>query len=146
MAFTLSNGSNYKEVYIDNRKLSILVYLNGTIQIEQIIPIPRIDYVKIDSSGQIKVVSEKEWKENIEINKNDRVHAWDNKIFKEITSAERKLNIKIYKNGLIEIEKWEPKHRTVYIEIANSGVVEVISEENYKSRVIVGEIGERKTV
>ena len=130
----------YEESYIDKRKISVLVYPNGLIQIEQIEPIPRIDYIEIDKSGDFIITSENEWNKEIVIDKNDRMHTWSNNIFKQITLI-KKIDIKIYMNGEIRIEQWDPFPKADYVEISSSGEIKIVPEKDHNSGIVTGKLG-----
>ncbi len=144
--YILNHGSNYEEIYFEKSNLSILAYFNGIIQIDQIIPTPRTDYIKIVSSGEVEVISDADWKDPIKISNKDRAYASDNKIFVTISTYPSKLNIKIYKNKVVQIEQSEPKHRIDFIELDSSGNIKVIPEGDYKGRIKIGQLSERRKV
>jgi len=52
-------GTDYKEIELSLRKIFIRIYENGLIRIEQLLPLPKIDYVEIDEAGMILVYPEK---------------------------------------------------------------------------------------
>jgi len=52
-------GIDYKEIKLSTRKIFIRIFENGLIRIEQLLPLPKIDYVEIDESGMILVYPEK---------------------------------------------------------------------------------------
>ena len=49
----------YKEIKLPIRKIFIRIYENGLIRIEQLLPLPKVDYVEIDAAGMILVYPEK---------------------------------------------------------------------------------------
>jgi len=52
-------GVDYQEIKLSTRKILIRIFENGLIRIEQLLPLPKIDYVEIDESGMILVYPEK---------------------------------------------------------------------------------------
>ena len=72
----------------------------------------------------------------------------DNKLFKEIGIAKRKLMIRVDVNGTIKIEQSEPKKRIDFIEIEKNGNIKIYSEEKYKEKrgITIGELSEEKKV
>ena len=51
-------GVDYQEIKLSTRKIFIRIYENGLIRIEQLLPLPKIDYVEIDEAGMILVYPE----------------------------------------------------------------------------------------
>ena len=52
-------GIDYQEIKLSMRKIFIRIYENGLIRIEQLLPLPKVDYVEIDEAGMILVYPEK---------------------------------------------------------------------------------------
>ena len=52
-------GKDYKDIELSTRKIFIRIYGNGLIRIEQLLPLPKVDYVEIDEAGMILVYPEK---------------------------------------------------------------------------------------
>ena len=52
-------GLDYQEIKFSTRKIFIRIYKTGLIRIEQLLPLPKVDYVEIDEAGMILVYPEK---------------------------------------------------------------------------------------
>ena len=52
-------GKDYKEIKLSTRRIFIRIYEKGLIRIEQLLPLPKVDYVEIDKSGMILIYPEK---------------------------------------------------------------------------------------
>ena len=52
-------GKDYKDIELSTRKIFIRIYEKGLIRIEQLLPLPKVDYVEIDKAGMIIVYPEK---------------------------------------------------------------------------------------
>lgn len=52
-------GVDYQEIKLSTRKVFIRIFEKGLIRIEQLLPLPKVDYVEIDEAGMILVYPEK---------------------------------------------------------------------------------------